>query len=157
MARECNSEYVYELIKRCRFMYLLKNGTRKCKCTKECAMCSIGGKTTIALKPLKKNSEKEIVPAVQGREIASHQVNIWMHPELHEEYIRTQAVNIGSNESARTMSGGPSVARKARRKRNENAQETENNTNEQKPQTTDTPSTSQLISDFEKELNDERY
>jgi hypothetical protein len=79
--KACNTEYVYDLVKRCRHMRHLKNKETRCKCSKKCAMCSVGGNVT--------RPDGTVV----------RKVEIWMHPQLHEEYIKSQASNIRSNET----------------------------------------------------------
>lgn len=138
MTKICNSDSAFQLIKHCKFgAGLDKKGKLKCTCKKKCAICSVGGKvtTTFKIKPEKtaKQAEtsmnprrvKRIAPKMP-REVLSHRVPIWMHPELHEAYIKSQARNIKGNKSKEfkepqepaipKMSSGPSAARKERNK-----------------------------------------
>ena len=111
--KSCNSEYVYDLIKGCR--YGLDEESRpkqlKCSCMKKCAMCSVGGQVTetlilsgdrtskwanTATTETKARKVKKDIP-IMPREINSRRVPIWMHPELHEEYMESQARKIRSN------------------------------------------------------------
>ena len=71
--KRCNSEYSYQVVRRCRRGYL-KNDIFYCGCRRRCAMCSVGGMSF----------DKE------GR--GSHKVTIWMHPEMHEEFVKTKKV-----------------------------------------------------------------
>jgi len=125
--KTCNSIYAYQLIKGCRFMRVLKtrdeNGQRqtRCSCTKNCAMCSVGGNVTTTLKIKSETASKwgekigggadfrkikKAAPRID-REVHSQQVPIWMHPELHDEYVQNQAVSIGSNthNTSKTLKG----------------------------------------------------
>ena len=81
MVRTCNTEYTFDLVKRCRFMRFLKTKEPRCTCRKKCEMCSVGGNVT--------RPDGTIV----------RKVEIWMHPALHEEYVKSQASNIRSNET----------------------------------------------------------
>lgn len=134
----CNADCAYQLIKGCKFgAGLDKEGNLKCTCKKNCAMCTVGGKvtTTLKIKPEKtaKQAEtsmnprqvKRIAPKMP-REVLSHRVPIWMHPELHEAYVKSQARDIKGNKTKEPqeskeskMSGGPSAARKDHKKKQE--------------------------------------
>jgi len=142
--KTCNADCTYELMKGCKFgAGLDKEGNLKCTCKKNCAMCTVGGKVTTALKikPEKtaKQAEtsmnprqvKRIAPKLP-REFLSHRVPIWMHPEMHEAYIKSQARHIKGNNPKTMkepseikepielkMSGGPSAARKDHKKKQE--------------------------------------
>ena len=114
--RICCSEYSYELVKNCRFgTGLNKQGNLKCSCKKDCALCSVGGKVTTTLKikseTASKRGEKigggveyrkikKAAPRID-REVHSQQVPIWVHPELHEEYIQKQALTYSRAKAAR--------------------------------------------------------
>ena len=81
MVRMCNTEYAFDLVKRCRFMRFLKSKEPRCTCRKKCEMCSVGGNVT--------RPDGTLV----------RKVEIWMHPQLHDEYVKSQASNIRSNET----------------------------------------------------------
>lgn len=88
MVRECNSEYAYELIKGCRYMRLLRDGTPRCECKNDCAECTVGGshpatmKQKTTTKKGRPKSKKESV-RLAPRVIESNRVPIPMHPELY--------------------------------------------------------------------------
>ena len=112
--KACNSMYVYDLIKGCKYGNGLDEEKKlKCSCMKKCAMCSVGGKVTetltlsgdrtskwasTATTETKARKVKRDIPKMP-REINSRRVPIWMHPELHEEYIESQLRKIRSNTS----------------------------------------------------------
>ena len=81
MTKTCNTIYTFDLVKRCRFMRFLKSKEPRCTCRKKCEMCSVGGNVT--------RPDGTVV----------RKVEIWMHPKLHEEYVKSQASNIRSNET----------------------------------------------------------
>jgi hypothetical protein len=113
--KACNSEYVYDLIKGCRYGNGFNEEKKlKCSCMSNCAMCSVGGKVieTLTIKGggrtakwadnattgTKARRVKKDVPKMP-REVNSRRVPIWMHPELHDAYIESQARKIRSNTS----------------------------------------------------------
>jgi hypothetical protein len=69
--RTCNTTYAFDLVKRCRFMLPRKSIDHRCSCKKKCAMCSVGGNVT--------RPDGTLV----------RKVEIWMHPQLHDEYVKS--------------------------------------------------------------------
>jgi hypothetical protein len=73
MTKRCNSEYSYNLVKRCRFGYKrisitdgIDNGIQYCRCAKKCATCEAGS------------------------------TNIKMHPELYEAFKDKDIIKQGN-------------------------------------------------------------
>jgi hypothetical protein len=85
--KTCNTVYTFDLVKRCRFMRFLKTKEPRCTCKKKCEMCSVGGNVT--------RPDGTLV----------RKVEIWMHPQLHDEYVKSQASNIRSNETKEVIDG----------------------------------------------------
>ena len=96
--RTCNSEYSYESVKNCRFMFTSKSkgNDQRCACKRNCALCTAGGTKEIELitpkaekrsrysgSGLKPRTIKNYVPALPVT-YTTHKVPILMHPPTEE-------------------------------------------------------------------------